>query len=187
MSILGAGPSKLYIPEWRHVEPHKQRYIRKYATTRHTYTVQCTHEDEVTPTLENVDGLFTSLIKELTANVDPSHYIGLSIQSPSLDYPITLPYTRLQSFKTENLFHAIQRTLNSNEDFAIDGRLRIELTHVEIPQGRGPNKPEGKLLTILQYIHMRLLQHILCSYKIGILLVLIHFLCLQISMLYFFT
>ena len=148
--ILGAGAGKAYRPEWKHVLPHKQRYIKKYATTRHTYTVQCTNKQEIDPTAENVEQLFTSLIKELTAGVEPSHYMGLSIQSPSLDYPITLPYTRLRDFKTADLFSVIERTLNSNEDFAIDGRLKIELTHVEIPQGRGVN---GKF-PILQYYYV---------------------------------
>ena len=82
--------------------------------------------------------------------MEPSHYMGLSIQSPSLDYPISLPYTRLRDFKTADLFSIIENTLNSNEDFAIDGRLKIELTHVEIPQGRGVN---GKF-PILQYYYV---------------------------------
>ena len=140
--FLGAGAANAYKPEWKHVAPHKQRHIKKYATTRHTYTVQCTNKVQIEPTAENVEQLFTSLITELTAGVEPSHYMGLSIQTPSLDYPITLPYTRLRDFQAADLFRVIENTLNSNEDFAIDGRLKIQLTHVEIPEGRGPN---GKL------------------------------------------
>ena len=139
--FLGAGNT--YRPEWKHVLPHKQRYIKKYETTRHTYTVQCSNKEAIDPTAENVELLFTSLITELTALVDPSHYMGLSIHSSSLDYPIPLAYTRLRDFKIADLFAAIERTLNSNEDFAIDGRLKIELTHVEVPEGRGLDVPTG--------------------------------------------
>ena len=142
MYFLGAGNQSTYRPEWRHVLPHKERHIKKYATTRYTYTVQCTNQKEIEPTAENIETLFTSLVDDLTANIDRNHYMGLSIQSPSLDYPISLPYTRLRDFQTADLFKAIENTLNSNQDFAIDSRLKIELTHIEIPQGRGPG---GKL------------------------------------------
>ena len=147
--FLGAGNSTAYQPEWRHVLPHKERHIKKYGTTRHTYTVQCTNQRDVEPTAENIENLFSSLMTELTAEVEPSHYMGLSIQSPSLDYPITLPYTRLRDFKTADLFKAIENTLNSNQDFAIDGRLKVELTHVAIPEGRGLG---GKLKTIISLL-----------------------------------
>ena len=102
-----------------------------------------------------MDKLFTTLINDLTSGIDPSHYMGLSIQSPSLDYAITMPYCRLRDFKTANFLDIIQNALNSNEDFAIDGRLKVELTHVEIPEGRGfPNDMDeeetskGKLFSL---------------------------------------
>ena len=139
--FLGSGKQDVFVPRWEQIQ-HSTRRIRKYATTRHTYTVQCQNHEAVEPTADNVEKLFTSLVEGLTADLDPSHYIGLSMQSPSLDYPITMPYTRLRDFKAANLLDVIQRTLNSNEDFAIDGRLKLELTHVEIPEGRGVT--EGK-------------------------------------------
>ena len=63
--------------------------------------------------------------------------MGLAIESPSLDYPITLSYCKIRDFSVQTFMQVIQNTLNSNQDFAIDDRLKVELTHVEVPQGRG--------------------------------------------------
>ena len=138
MLFLGAGNAEEYVPRWQTLE-HTERRISKYATTRHTYTVQCTNPGDVQPTNDNVERLFTSVVNSLTVDLDQGHYVGLTLQSPSLAYPISMPYTRLRDFKAADIMAAIQKTINSNEDFAIDGRLKIELTHVEIPQGRGLN------------------------------------------------
>ena len=96
------------------------------------------------PTPSNLDSLFTDLVCKVTDGVDKSHSIGLTIKSPSLDYPIVLPYTRLHAFKGSDILMAIEPVLNSNEDFAIDSRLSIELAHVEIPEGRGLDEPQNR-------------------------------------------
>ena len=64
--FLGAGNSTTYQPEWKQVEQKKERHIKKYATTRHTYTAQCTNQKDVDPTAENIETLFTSLVGDHT-------------------------------------------------------------------------------------------------------------------------
>ena len=141
-----SGTAPEFVPQWDELS-HEQHVVKKYGMTKHSYTVQCTNRDQVEPTAENIEKLFTSMVDGLTAGLDPSHYIGFSIQAPSLDYPITMPFTRLRNFNAAHMFNSIQRTLNSNQDFCIDDRLKIDLTHVEIPEGRGyTGKPSTYIL-----------------------------------------
>lgn len=136
--FLGAGGDQEYVPSWETLG-HTQKHIKKYATTKHVYTVQCRNQKDVAPTSENVDKLLTSLVAQLTSGIDPAHCMGLSIQSPSLDYVINMPYCRIRDFKASSFLEIVQKVLNSNEDFAIDGRLKVELRHVEIPEGSSPD------------------------------------------------
>ena len=108
--------------------------------------MQCTNISDALPTEDNMTKLLTSLVDDLTENVDQADHIGLALTSPSLDYPITLPYTRLGDWNAEQVFRAIQGTLNSNQDFRIDKELKIELTHVVVPEGSGYTSKSTLLL-----------------------------------------
>ena len=92
--------------------------------------------------------LITSLVDDIAENVDEADHIGLAFTSPSLDYPITLPYTKFRHWNAEQVFRAIQGTLNSNQDFRIDKELKIELTHVVVPEGSGY---PGRIYNILLF------------------------------------
>ena len=99
--------------------------------------MQCTNIAEAQPTEENMTNLITSLVEDLTDNIDQADYIGLALTSPSLDYPITLPYTKFGDWRADQVFTAIQGTINSNQDFRIDTQLKVEITHVVTFEGRG--------------------------------------------------
>ena len=150
MCILGAGAE--FTPKWRHID-HKVQAFRKYARTKHSYTVQCTNIADAHPTEENMTKLVTSLVDDIAENVDEADHIGLAFTSPSLDYPITLPYTKFRDWNAEQVFRAIQGTLNSNQDFRIDKELKIELTHVVVPEGSGyPGKHYYFILILINII-----------------------------------
>ena len=57
-----------FTPRWQ-TEHHKQREIKKYATTMHTYTVQCTNNEAVDPTAENIEQFFNSVVQNITASL----------------------------------------------------------------------------------------------------------------------
>ena len=99
--------------------------------------MQCTNIADAHPTEENMTKLLTSLVDDLADNVDQADHIGLAFTSPSLDYPITLSYTKFRDWNAEQVFNSIQGKLNSNQDFRIDKELKIELTHVVVPEGSG--------------------------------------------------
>ena len=139
----------LFIPSWTIVK-HYTSYIRKYKSEKTFYTVSVKNKEHFEPSPHNLEVLFTDLVTKLTDGVDKSHSVALTLKSPSLDYSIVLPYTRLGEFKARDILGAIESQLNSQEDFCIDGRLKVALVHVEIPEGRGlgdERKPNSKPAT----------------------------------------
>ena len=145
-TVEGGRPSNLhdtkFVPSWQ-IDDHHQRRIAKYRVNKHFYKVSITNRDRFEPTSENLNTLFTDLVSTITAGVPKNHSVGLTLTTPSLDYPIVLPYVRLENFSGSDILTQIERSLNSNEDFCIDNRLTINLDHVEIPEGRGDDGNDG--------------------------------------------
>ena len=69
--------------------------------------------------------------------METNNVAGVTLSSPQLNYPITLPYTKKQDLRTITIFDALESTLNSNEDFKIDQNLKVDVNHIQIPVGRG--------------------------------------------------
>ena len=77
--------------------------------------------------------LLSSLLENITPDIRDQDSIGLSLQSPSLDYPVSLAQTRKEDLTPVKIFEQIESVLNSNEDFCIDPELVMNVTHVRIP------------------------------------------------------
>ena len=137
VSLTGAGVA--FTPTWQLIKEREAK-SSKFARTSFLYTAQCTNISDVSPTEENVSSLLTSLVGNLTEGLPETDYIKLSLISPSLDFPITLPYTKIRDWNVAQVFTFLQKKLNSNEDFRIDNNLKIELTHVVVPTGEGKRK-----------------------------------------------
>ncbi len=59
----------------------------------------------------------------------------MTVQSPSLDYPIVIPFIRTPELTVDRFMAEIERVLQSNEDFVIDESLMFEVTLVDMPNG----------------------------------------------------
>ena len=123
-------PEKFYT-----INKIKEQYIEKFRTTGTTYKV--TFKDiEVTENIvSTLKKLFTAIFKDLTKNAKPSDLIRMVVQSPSLDYPIVIPFGRLPTLTADLFMSEIGRVVQSHEEFVIDESLIIEVTIVDMPDG----------------------------------------------------
>jgi len=67
--------------------------------------------------------------------MDPTDLIRLSVQCPELDFPITIPFTKVLELNADRLLSEIERVLQSYEQFVLDESLDIEMIHVSLPKG----------------------------------------------------
>lgn len=93
--------------------------------------------DDVFSTLRR---LFQTIFEDLTIGSKPTNLVRLTVQSPSLDYPIIIPFLRIKELTPDRFMSEIERVLQSNEDFVIDESLLLEVTLVDMPAGGARKK-----------------------------------------------
>ena len=59
------------------------------------------------------------------------------MNSPQLDRPISLPFLPRDSLTPERFLAAVEKVVQSNDQFTLDDSLNVNVIHVEMPQGSG--------------------------------------------------
>ena len=96
-----------------------RRTNKNFKTIKKTYTATLENKDRLAPSNENINILFDTLISHLTEQIPDN-----DLTSPSLDYPVSIPYKRKGNLSASDILDHIESILNSNEDLRIDNRLK---------------------------------------------------------------
>ncbi|MEW8544218.1 MAG: hypothetical protein AB2693_11855, partial [Candidatus Thiodiazotropha sp.] len=113
----------------------KEQRIEKFRTTASTYKVTFKDIEVVEDILPALRRLFTSIFQELTKGAKTNDLVRITVESPSLDYPISIPFLKIPELTADRFMSELERVLQSNEDFTIDESLVIEVTLVDMPDG----------------------------------------------------
>ena len=113
----------------------KEQRIEKFKTIASSYKVTFQDIEVTEDVLSTLKTLFTGIFQDLTKGAKSEDLVRLAVQSPSLDYPIVIPFLKIQELTANRFMSEIGRVLQSNEDFTIDSELIIELTPVDMPSG----------------------------------------------------
>jgi uncharacterized membrane protein len=62
------------------------------------------------------------------------------MNSSQLDRPISLPFLPRDRLTPERFLAAVERVVQSNDQFTLDDSLNVNVVHVEMPQGAGNGK-----------------------------------------------
>jgi hypothetical protein len=87
--------------------------------------------------IETLYNIITSLLEEVTEGSHPDDMVRLLVFSPSLDYPISLPFMKKKYVTAATLLDQIERVQQSYEFFSIHGALTITVTIAAMPRGTG--------------------------------------------------
>ena len=85
--------------------------------------------------MQSLKKMFTSILNQLTDGSKPQDLIRMMVQSPSLDYPIVIPFLRIPELTVDRFMSEIERVLQSNDEFSIDESLIFEIIHVNMLNG----------------------------------------------------
>lgn len=85
--------------------------------------------------LRSLKLLFSSILRDITEYMSKDDLVRLSVQSPELDFPITLPFRRLSQLTSETFLSEVERVLQSYEEFVLDESLDVDIIHVRLPSG----------------------------------------------------
>ena len=116
----------------------------KFQTTALVYNFKLKDkvlESTLPKILSALDDIFTSLINRITSGFQAGDWIRVIIDNYILDYPIQIPFSKVNELSSESILNEIERVLQSFEDFILDQGFRIDVTHVKSPAGSG--RPKG--------------------------------------------
>ncbi|WAR06959.1 hypothetical protein MAR_016917 [Mya arenaria] len=120
----------------------KEQKMEKFRTTSSIHQEQFRNIDvnDVTNILNTLKRVFAAILEDVTSHSNTEDLIRMTVQSPSLDYPIVIPFLRLHEVTLVRFLSEGERILQSNEDFVIDEGLELDITHVDMANGSGRQK-----------------------------------------------
>lgn len=113
----------------------KEQQIPKFRTTGTTYKVSLKDIEITEDVLPALKRMFAAIIEDLTTSAKSEDLVRMTVQTPSLDYPIVIPFMKTPELTVDRFITDIERVLKSNEDFVIDASLLFEVTIVDLPMG----------------------------------------------------
>ena len=131
----GDDPRKFYS-----INKIRQQYMVKFKTPAATYKISFKDIEVMEDVLSTLKRMFTAIFQDVTNGAKSKDLVRVVVQSPSLDYPIIIPFLRLQELTADRFMSEIERVQQSNEEFVIDESLIIELSHVDMPDGRAQKR-----------------------------------------------
>jgi len=123
-------PSQFY-----EIRKIKEQRMNKFRATSTSYKVTFKDIEVTEDVLSTLKKLFKAIIVELTKTSKTDDLVRLTVQTPSLDYPIVIPFMKVIELTVDRFMSEIERVLQSNEDFVIDESLLFDVTLVDMPNG----------------------------------------------------
>lgn len=80
--------------------------------------------------LNSLKILFTSISKNIIEYINITDLVRSSVQSPELEFLITIPFRRLSQLTSETFVSEVKRALQSFEEFVLDESLDFNIIHV---------------------------------------------------------
>ena len=77
------------------------------------------------------------LLEDVKEGMAPNDQVRFILRSEQLETPISLPFMTVQRLTAERVYAALERVIQSNEEFRLNDTVTIDLNHVESPQGSG--------------------------------------------------
>jgi hypothetical protein len=116
----------------------KQVKVKKFSTTGVDYTVQFTDTFvhlELSQFHDRLHGIFESILNTITRDIPEHDQVRFVLHSPQLEKPISLPFMALSRLTTERILAQIERVIQSNHEFRLNDSVKVNLVHVEMPNG----------------------------------------------------
>jgi hypothetical protein len=112
--------------------------VKKFGTTGTDYTVQFTDmfaHLELSPFHNRLHGIFESLLNTITQDIPEHDQVRFVLHSPQLETPISLPFMALSRLTTDLVLAQIEHVIQSNHEFRLNDSVKVNLVHVEMPNG----------------------------------------------------
>jgi hypothetical protein len=85
--------------------------------------------------MSTLNSAFQHLFDRLTSDMAPHDQVRLILNSHQLDRSISLPFLQRDRLTPERFLAAVERVVQSNDQFTLNDSVNVNVVHVEMPQG----------------------------------------------------
>ena len=136
------------------LESRRKYHSKKFGMTATDHRVRFNNvlaDRDLLESYETTHKIFHHLLEDVKEGMAPNDKVRFILRSEQLETPISLPFMTVERLTTERVYSALERVIQSNQEFRLNHTVTIDINHVEMPQGSGRKK--RTTFNIDDYLH----------------------------------
>ena len=126
------------------MESRRKYHSKKFGMTATDHRVRFNNvlaDRDLLENYETTHKIFHHLLEDVKEGMAPNDQVRFILRSEQLETPISLPFMPVERLTTERVYSALERVIQSNQEFRLNDTVTIDLNHVVAPVGsRGKGK-----------------------------------------------
>ena len=125
------------------LESRRKYHSKKFGMTATDHRVRFNNvlaDRDLLESYRTTHKIIHHLLEDVKEGMAPNDQVRFILRSEQLETPISLPFMTVERLTTEPVYSALERVIQSNQEFRLNDTVTIDINHVESPQGSGRKK-----------------------------------------------
>ena len=125
------------------IESRRKYHSKKFGMTATDHRVRFNNvlaDRDLLESYETTHKIIYHLLEDVKEGMAPNDKVRFILRSEQLETPISLPFMTVERLTAERVYSALERVIQSNQEFRLNDTVTIDINHVESPQGSGRKK-----------------------------------------------
>ena len=122
------------------LDTEKDYHCKKFGVTATRHRVQFNNvlgDLDLLESYRATHEIIRHLLEDVTEGMAPNDQVRFILRSEQLETPISLRFMPVERLTTEQVFSALERVIQSNQEFRLNDTVIIDINHAKLPQGSG--------------------------------------------------
>ena len=122
------------------LESRRKYHSKKFGMTATDHRVRFNNvlaDRDLLESYEATHKIIHHLLEDVTEGMAPNDQVRFILRSEQLETPISLPFMPVERLTVERVYSALERVIQSNQEFRLNDTVTIDINHVKSPQGSG--------------------------------------------------
>ena len=125
------------------LESRRKYHSKKFGMTATDHRVRFNNvlaDRDLLESYKTTHKIIHHLLEDVKEGMAPNDQVRFILRSEQLETPISLPFMPVERLTTERVYSALERVIQSNQEFRLNDTVTIDLNHVLAPVGSGRKK-----------------------------------------------
>ena len=125
------------------LESRRKYHSKKFGMTATDHRVRFNNvlaDRDLLESYETTHKIIHHLLEDIKEGMAPNDQARFILRSEQLETPISLPFMTVERLTTERVYSALERVIQSNQEFRLNDTVTIDINHVLAPVGSGRKK-----------------------------------------------